>query len=204
MRRAGRARRQVLTRLCPDNTLIIDVGADHGHVAHAIGAIATERAPNRAGRSDVPWVIADGLLPFRHVPCAIIAGMGAETIARILDAGPTPDVAIVHAQDDPIALRRLVVELGFRIDAEGLAREAGRYAEVLRILPGTETASGMVLDFGPRLLSGSDPHLIPHLTQLIGHFGRIAEHTRGRAPEVHALTEERIAFLTAQVAAHSG
>ena len=185
MKRTGRPRRALLVSMCPDAELIIDVGADHGHVARAVGAIATERAPNRTGRSDVPWVVADGLRPFRHVPCAIIAGMGAETIAGILQAGPRPDVAVVHAQDDPPRLRRLLASDGWHIEAEGLAPEAGRFAEVLRIRPGTETATGLWLDFGPRLLEGGDPLLTDRwrvagdVRHLIDAFGDALVHADG-------------------------
>ena len=202
MKRGGRARRQVIQALCPTDGLIIDVGADHGHVAHALGAIATERQPKRAGRSDVPWVIADGLRPFRSVYCAITAGMGAETITRILDAGPRPQIAIVHAQDDPPKLRRFLADRGWRIDAEALAPEAGRFAEVMRIVNGEETATGLTLAFGPTLLAGSDPLLVPHLRQLIGHHQGIAAHTKGTAPDVHSSATERIAFLREQLAKH--
>ena len=200
MKRTGRARRELLVAMCPSAEFIVDVGADHGHVAHAVGAIATERAPNRAGRGDVPWVIADGLKPFRRVPCAIIAGMGAETIARILQDGPRPDVAVLHAQDDPPRLRRLLAADDWRIEAEGLAPEAGRYAEVLRVVPGRETATGLWLDFGPVLLRGNAPHKPAHLAQLIGHYERLAHTTRHAAPAIHADMEARVVFLRERLA----
>ena len=105
MNRAGKPRRDLLVRMTPPGDVVVDVGADHGHVAEALGAIATERMPNRAGRTDVPWVICDGLAAFRRVDVAVIAGMGARTIAGILTRGPTPEVAVLHAQDDPPFLR---------------------------------------------------------------------------------------------------
>jgi tRNA A22 N-methylase len=199
MKRAGRARRFAIHDLCPKDTLIIDVGADHGHVAHALGGIATERMPQRSGRTDVDWVIADGLLPFRDVPCAVIAGMGAETIIRILDNGPRPSVAILHAQDDPPKLRRMLATRGWRIDAEALAPEARRYAEVLRVVPGVEPSTGFTLEFGPRLLADGHPLLLDHLRQLCGHYERIATQTKGTAADAHALAMGRLTFLQEEV-----
>lgn len=203
MRRQGRPRRAALVQLCPAFTpdqVVVDVGADHGHVAAALGAIATERAPQRRGRSDVRWVIADGLRPFRRVDVAIIAGMGARTIASILQAGPRPAVAVLHAQDDPVTLRRWLAENGWRIDAEALAEEARRFAEVIRVRPGREDATGSWLDFGPRLLTDGHPLLARHLRQLHGYFTELARETFGRAEDVHREAALRADFLASRLA----
>ncbi len=206
MKRAGRPRRDVLARLCPRNELpIIDVGADHGHVAHAIGAIATERLPGRRGRADVSWVIADGLLPFREVGTAVIAGMGANTISEILTRGPTPRVAVLHAQDDPPKLRRWLAENGWRITQEALAPEARRFAEVIVARPGVEPCSGPQLELGPRLYAdNNDPHLDAHLEQLSGYWSSIAERTRLAAPEVCANATSRVAWIETWRGKHNG
>ena len=201
MRREGRARRELIARLTPrDRGLIIDVGADHGHVAHSVGAVATERMPNRRGRSDLRWVVADGLAPFRSVDVAVIAGMGAKTIAGILTRGPTPKVAVLHAPDDPPALRLWLASHGFRIMAEGLAPEARRFAEVIRVEPGVETATGLALELGPRLLEGGDPLLAEHLQQLSGWYTGIAQSTANRAPPKHTWAAERAAFCNSELA----
>ncbi|NCG17483.1 MAG: hypothetical protein GWP91_00510 [Rhodobacterales bacterium] len=195
MKRAGRARRELLIHMTPQAEIIVDVGADHGHVAAAVGAIAVERLPNRAGRTDVPWVICDGLSAFSRVDVAIIAGMGAKTIAGILSRGPTPSVAVLHAPDDPGLLRRWLADHGWVIEAEGLAPEAGRYAEVIRARRGTESSSGLTLEFGPRLLSDGDPLLHAHLTHLHGYWTQLAQQTKGRAPEKHQQQRARADFL---------
>ncbi len=202
MKRQGRPRREALVALCPPlepDQVVVDVGADHGHVAARLGAIATERAPHRRGRSDLRWVIADGLKPFRKVDVAIIAGMGARTIARILEAGPRPAVAVLHAQDDPIALRRWLAANGWRIDAEALAPEARRFAEVMRVRSGVEPSEGCWLDFGPRLLTQGHPLLLAHLRQLHGYFSQLAEQTRARAPDIHRESSHKASFLADRI-----
>lgn len=175
--------------------MIVDVGADHGHVAHALGAIATERRAHRRGRPDVPWVVADGLAPFREVPVAIIAGMGAMRIAGILDRGPRPQVLIAHAQDDPPTLRRYLASHGWRIDAEALAPEGNRYAEVIRAVPGEETATGVELDLGPRLVHTEDPWLVPHLEHTRRYWSTIAEATRDHDAAKHAYAIAVVAYV---------
>ena len=185
MKRPGQQRRELLIAMCPKGATIVDIGADHGHVAAALGAIATERLPHRSGRSDIPWVIADGLKPFRKVDVAIIAGMGARKIMAILDAGPRPSTVVLHAQDDPALLRRYLATHGWHIEREGLAPEAGRYAEVIVAIAGIESASGKQLELGPRLLEGHDPHLLAHLNQLLGYWSHLQECTRGKDLNKH-------------------
>ncbi len=182
-----------MVELTPEAEFIVDVGADHGHVAHALGAVATERMPHRIGRRDVSWVIADGLAAFRSVDVAIIAGMGALTIAGILERGPRPDVIVVHCPDDPPVLRRWLAANGWRIDAEGLAREAGRFAEVIRARPGIEPSAGFELDFGPRL--SKDPLWREHVAHRIGFWRDIADKTAGKAAEKFADAMARVEWL---------
>jgi tRNA A22 N-methylase len=195
MTRRSLLRLRAITELCPPAEVIVDVGADHGHVAHALGTIATEREPDRRGRRDVPWVVADGLTPFRRVDVAIIAGMGAHTILGILDAGPRPGTVIAHAQDDPGALRRGLAARGWRIDAERIAPEGPRYAEVLRLVDGIEPSTDLVLEFGPKLLSGDDPYLREHLLRRLWLIDDLVDKTRSTAGDRHLELLRRQAFL---------
>ncbi len=176
----------------------VDVGADHGRIAQQIGAIATERMPHRKSGARVPWVIADGLRPFARVDGVVIAGMGANTIARILDEGPRPGWAVLHAQDDPVTLRHWLADHGFAIEAEALAEEAGRYAEISRVRPGEESARGRWLSFGPRLLRDGHPLLLDHLEELRDYYRGLAERTRGH--DVHERYAGHVEFLAARIA----
>lgn len=157
---AGRPRRELIVRLVREaihelgpDPVVVDVGCDHGHVAAAIGAIGVERRRKRLPpRGDLPLVVADGLRPFRRVDLAVITGMGAETILGVLDAGPRPTVAVVHTPERAWALRLGLAARGYRVEAEGLAPEARGFAEVIRARLGEETATGLSLAFGPKLI----------------------------------------------------
>jgi tRNA A22 N-methylase len=146
--------------------VIVDVGADHGHLAAALGAIAVERDAGRPGvGTRTPWVLADGLAPFRHVDVAVLAGLGARTIAAVLRRGPRPDVVVAQAPDDPPRLRRLLAADGWRVDTETLARERHRIVEITRFVPGTETTPEPWLGLGPRLLTLHHPLRDAWMTQ---------------------------------------
>ncbi len=197
----GRPRREAIISLVPPGRTVVEVGCDHGHTAAALGAIGTERRVHRLPRrSDLRLVVADGLRPFRKVEVAVIAGIGAAQIARVLDLGPRPDVAILHAPDRPATLRRWCAEHGWRIEAERLAHEGRRFAEVMRVVPGQEPHEGLTLAFGPRLID--DPLLLPHTRQLHGYWSSVLERVRDHSPGKAAEARSWLSFLEAVLAEH--
>lgn len=183
-KRAGDARLERLFELAqPVRGVVVDVGSDHGRIAEGLLAraepgaqvISTERRSHRLSRDTrVPCVVADGLAPFRQVDLAVIAGMGPHAILGILSRGPRPARAVVHSPDRTDTLRQGLKDQGWRIDAEALAPEGRRFAEVLRIVPGDEPASGHLLWFGPRLWAGDDPLLADHVASVTAHWRRVA------------------------------
>jgi tRNA (adenine22-N1)-methyltransferase len=161
--------------MVPAGRSVVDVGADHGHLAARLGAIATEKKPHIPKNRAVPWVITDGLQAFRSVDVAIIAGMGARTIAAILDAGPQPAMVIAHSDDEPWTLRCWLAAHGWRIDAERLALQSGRFCELIRAVRGEESAEGVDLELGPRLLDGEDPLLQPWASASLQRWSHLAK-----------------------------
>ncbi len=184
----------LLVSLVPPGGVIVDVGCDHGHVTHALGAVGVERAPHRLPRRPGHFVVADGLAPFRQVDTAVIAGMGPSTVLGILDRGPRPDSLVAHCPDGMSRLRQGLSERGYRIDAEGLAREGTRISEVLRAVPGLEPHAGHRLWFGP-LLEGD-----PLVEELAAHLRGRFSHQQEQAPKgstARTQAEEWIAWLDA-------
>ena len=194
-------RHQLIIEMTPRGEVVIDVGCDHGHHTRAIGAIGTEREPNRLpARTDIPLVVADGLAPFRRVDVAVITGMGAHTILRVLREGPTPKEAIVHAPEYSDRLRRGLASQGWRIINERLAPEANRFAEVIHIERGEELTCGYELEFGPML--PKDPLHLDHANQLLGHKLTVIN----KAPEgtrAHTEASGWIEWLRVYISKHS-
>jgi tRNA A22 N-methylase len=192
----GRARREAIISLVPTGRLVVEVGCDHGHTAAALGAIGTERRVHRLpDRRDLRLVVADGLRPFRWVDVAVIAGIGAWQIGRILREGPRPAMAVLHAPDRPAWLRRWCADNGWRIEAERLAPEGRRFAEVMRVVPGLEPHRGQELDFGPML--GADPLVGQHISQLEGYWTRVLAKVHDRSPAKSAEARAWLEFLRA-------
>lgn len=191
-----------ITALVPAGGVIVDVGADHGRVASRLGAIATERAPGRRVGASGAWVIADGLRPFRRVDTAVIAGMGARTIAAILQAGPRPQRVVAHADDDPALLRVLLASAGWQIDAELVGWNGSRLAEVVRAIPGEEPSAGLPLELGPQLLQATDGLTRLHYERLQARWAKLAEVTVVSAPARSEHSRARATFLEQHLAAH--
>ncbi len=165
------------------------MGCDHGFIAKALGGIGTERRFHRLPRHrELPLVVADGLSCFREVEIAVITGIGAWQIGRILSMGPRPEIAVLHAPDRPAWLRRWCADHGWRIDAERLAPEGRRFAELIRVVPGEEPHEGLELAFGPKL--GDDPLVGRHAAQLFGwwekHLRRVEAHDDAKTAEARA------------------
>lgn len=198
---SGAARRAALVRLALEGPPPrIDVGADHGRVAAALGCIATEREPARCGPALVPWVVADGLDPFRAVGTAVIAGMGARAILRIVGRAPPVRRLVLHAQDDPGALRRGLADAGFRVVDEALAPEGRGFAEVVVAEPGANGFPELELELGPVLLCAADPHREAWLALRIAELTGVRD-TAGVPEHVRDRLAARIAVLQRAAAA---
>jgi tRNA A22 N-methylase len=129
------------------------------------------------------------------VDFAVITGIGAHKIARILENGPSPAQAVLHAPDRPRWLRRWLSQNGYRITHERLAPEGRGFAEITRVERGHETRTDHTLWFGPGLLN--DPFLRPHATAQLAHWRKIRNLTDETAPEKAAEADDWVRFLSA-------
>ena len=170
---SGKDRISLIIEMAPKGRRCVDVGADHGHVAAALGAVASEREPHRLPRrTDVARTVADGLRGHRDVELAILTGMGPRLILRILDEAPRPQELIAHSPQHSHVLRAGLAARGWRVHQEGLAPENGRLAEVLHLRPGESPHSGYVLEFGESLMR--HPWGKQHAAQVQSGWSRLA------------------------------
>ncbi len=168
---------------------IIDVGTDHAYIPIwlllnqiAVEATATdirsgplERARQDAERYGVADRLkltqCDGLLPFRSddADTIIIAGMGGETIAGILDASPwaLQKRLILQPQTKQDELRTYLGAHACSIADASLVDDTGRIYLIWLVQPGTMPPFSGV---DSALLSNRDPLLKPYLDDQIKRF----------------------------------
>lgn len=135
--------------LVPSGARLADIGTDHGYLPVFLlqsGAVSSAyasdvrpeplaravRAAARAGVAEkIRFDLADGLSGLRpgEADCVVIAGMGGETIAKILAASAgavAPETAVIlQPMSKPERLRETLYQLDFAIRGERLALDGG-------------------------------------------------------------------------------
>lgn len=170
--------------LVPAGARVADVGCDHGYLGihllqtgRAARVIATdlrekplEKARHNAaqfGTADhMDFFVANGLAAMdpNAVDTVVIAGMGGDNIAAILEAAPWVRdpryTLILQPQTSGNDLRRYLGRTGFSIEAERLVRDGGflyftilaRYGGGTPLSPGQQYLSLPLLQSGDPLL----------------------------------------------------
>lgn len=205
------ARKEAIVALVPRCRVACEVGADHGITSAALlrqgiaeRMIVTDISAASLGKaerlfamhglgSQADFRVGDGLAVLDGpVDAIVVAGMGAQTIEKVLRAGRDKigDAALVlQANLDVQRLRRYLMEAGFVIEAERLAREGGRFYVVLRARAGQAACSEKELLLGPCLLAERPEDFEAYVRWRIG----CAREVRGDAQaEAIAMMEEAL------------
>ncbi|MGI6142782.1 MAG: tRNA (adenine(22)-N(1))-methyltransferase [bacterium] len=192
--------------LVPEGSIAADIGSDHallsvylvkkgicprviaGEINEKPYLLASSQV-QKSGLADyiqVRW--GDGLkvLAPGEADVVILAGMGGRTIRKILCdcPGVTESVCrfILQPMTEAGELRLWLSRHYFRISAEALVEEKGRFYEVIVAEHGLEDASTEVtLTLGPRLVADRHPLLPEHLNILIERERAILAQMEGKA-----------------------
>ena len=182
-----------IAELVPPGRPLADIGTDHGRLPTALvqrgqvpRALACDRAAGpvararvtvqRAGLSHrIDVRLGEGLEPLAigEVDTVVVAGVGAETIVRILAGAPERRRALRRLVLQPNfgheLLRRWLVGNGLAIADERLVEDRGRFYTVVAAEPATtqearewDAAQWLI---GPHLLRRGGPLLARHLAQ---------------------------------------
>lgn len=182
---------------------VADIGCDHGYlgisllkngIAEFVYASDLREKPLQKARENaarfgvaenIEFCLGDGLESIRpgQVDTIVMAGMGGDKIAAILDAAPwvrdEKMRLILQPQSSANDLRRWLGENSYRIERENLVLDGGfQYAVMLvaygggeRLSPGEQYCSKQLMQ------SGSDL-LIPYLDRVIPTLARTVENLR--------------------------
>ena len=149
---------ETLLSLIPDCRVFADVGCDHGYMAYEM---LKNRKCDRVIVSDISAeclqkaetllretfpdkytaVVSDGFENVGNCDCALIAGMGGDTISDILAAvaGRLPEYLVLQPMKNSQRVRRDLVSLGYEILRDYTFRDGKFYDVIVAKKGGEET-----------------------------------------------------------------
>jgi len=203
-----------IAEMVPPVDTVADIGCDHGKLAvwlvkngrarravcGDISAPSLEKARKKAeeeGLSDrISARVGSGLsvLAPGEADAAVIAGMGGELIASILEAdiGKAPDVLVLSCHSMADVLRGWLADNGFFFEDEALVEEGRHFYPVMRVRRGESRALSLnEREFGPVLLRKKPEALRRLLDRRIRETQRIyAKLERAESPRKAELLSE--------------
>lgn len=202
-----------IAALVPRNAVVADVGTDHALLAAYLVAtgrsprvIATDARPGplESARATARDLAGEGRIDFRlgfgltvlephEADAVVLAGLGGQTILRILERSPEVRATVRRFILQPAtavgAVRRWLLAHGFRLAAEDLVREGGRFHEIIAAEPAAAPPpptpdpalaaepllADLGLEVGPRLWEARHPLLRPFLEERLARCRGILE-----------------------------
>lgn len=166
--------------LVPQGARVADIGTDHGHLPISLikqsispkviacdirekPLLSAKENVEKSGTAHIELRLGDGLDPVRpdEVDCIVIAGMGGEVIAGILDrADWVRDpryTLLLQPMTSADVLRRFLCDNRFDIESERAVEDAGRLYTVIRAVYTGEEIPGDDLFYACGKLNPSDP-----------------------------------------------
>ncbi|MBU4533231.1 MAG: class I SAM-dependent methyltransferase [Firmicutes bacterium] len=197
------ARLRKIAGLVPSDSRLADIGTDHALLPLYLvqkgicpQVIGVEKAPGplqaalrAVSKSGLERYIdvreGDGLEPIApgEVNAVVIAGMGGQTIANVLERAPQGVLIgvrslVLQPMNRGAALREWLYGHGWPPVGEELVDESGRLYEIIAAKPGQReavTPDEILLEVGPLLWENRHPLLANHLAELIQKYERMYE-----------------------------
>jgi len=209
------ARLTAVAALVPAGTSLIDVGTDHAYLpvllwqkkklAKAIAADIAEGPCEAATRTVKSYGLTanieirrgDGLKVVKpgEVETAVLAGMGAATMLKILEAAPELVQRgakqlrwlVLQPMSDSELIRHWAQTQGWAIVREDLVKEAGKIYEILLLTPQKAYKyPGATFEVGAYLFACKHPLLTEYLQLLIDKYGILLKSMEKSKAAVHS------------------
>lgn len=193
-------RLQAVANMVTPGMRLADVGTDHGYIPIYLtgqgiipsavamdineGPLAKAREHiEEMGLSDrIDTRLSDGLqrVTAQEVDAMIAAGMGGNLVIRILSAQEETAKGlkelILQPQSETSKVRAYLNTHGYRIVAEDMIYEEGKYYPMMKVVPGeTEVYTAEELEYGKCLLQAKHPVLRQYLEWEICHHQELIE-----------------------------
>lgn len=200
-------RLQTIVNLVPTNTIVADIGTDHGYIPRYLidmniskMVIATDISHkslektieyvNKFNYSRIIPRVGNGLeviKPF-EVDTVILSGMGGLLIKDILDSDRSKTSSITNFILQPnIAskeLRQYLMDNNFKITDEDLVKEDGKYYEVIYAKKGKGfIKNDIYLEIGGQLRDKKHPLLKEYIEFKLNNVNKIIENLKDKTTE---------------------
>lgn len=210
-------RLQKLAMLVPANSIVADIGTDHGYVPKylidndiAKLVIATDISEGSLSKTtsyveeenlseSILPRLGSGLDPLKpfEVDTVIIAGMGGILISEILKANRKKAETFLRFILQPMVgsneLRRYLIEDGFKIVDEELVREDGRYYEIIVAENGLQReAEEISLEISPLLIRKDHQLWREYVEWKLDTLEAISKGLEGKESEKSLLRQEEL------------
>lgn len=156
---------KALAKEVSENDTVIDVGCDHGYLSiylkqnnlckEVYASDISENALNAARKNfqkynlDIKTYVSNG---FKDIPVsfdtAVIAGMGTNTILKILENEKTPNKLILASNNDYYKLRKTLNKKGYKIVDEQVILENKHYYIILLCMKQKQKLKKTELKYG--------------------------------------------------------
>lgn len=171
-------RLRMIASLVPECSTVCDIGTDHAYVAiylakkgiaEKIIAADIKRGPLLQAEKNITAFnvgdkvktrLSDGFSAIREneAECAIIAGMGGETIAQILEQEKGCKYFVLQMQTAHKHLREYLSTHGYVIVKEAIAREGNKmYTALLALRGEAQQMDEVQKEIGPYLIENTPP-----------------------------------------------
>ena len=168
----------MIASLVPKCSTLCDIGTDHAYVAiylakkgitDKIIAADIKKGPLKQAEKNISAFevghrietrLSDGFsnIGQGETECAIIAGMGGETIAEILENEKGCKYFVLQMQTAHKHLREYLCTHGYVIEKESVCREGNKmYAALLALRGDSENLDEIQKEIGPRLIESPSP-----------------------------------------------
>jgi len=205
-------RLNMVVSLVPVSETVCDIGTDHAYVAiklikanKAKKVIATDinEGPlfyaNKNIRifnetNHISTRLSDGFSSISHgeAETAVIAGMGGETISKIISVDKGISAFVLQPQSGFYDLRSFLTKNGFIIEKESLAREGEKMYVAMLCRKGESPAlTRTELEIGPSLIKERPPLFKEYVKFRLNEINIILERTEG----IESAREKRNEFF---------
>lgn len=171
-------RLKMIASLIPHTRVLCDIGTDHGYISIYVAqnqiakkVIATDIKEGPLsmakknfelfGLSDkIETRLSDGFsaIDENEADCAVIAGMGGETVISILEKEKNPSYFVIQMQSAHKELRRYLSSHNFSIEKEAICREGRKMYTALLAKKGiSEELTDIQAEIGPYLIKHRPP-----------------------------------------------